>query len=162
MGYLVLGMAILVLDIMTKLIAELQLKIVGTVPLWKDVFHLTYVENPGIAFGMFSNARLFFILVSVMVLILLAIVYSNTTHRTKWFKIATALIYGGAFGNLLERIAKGYVVDFFDFRLIHFPVFNIADIAVCVGACLMIIHFFVSEKSASQESAIKGKDESHV
>ena len=154
MGYIILGIGVLLLDIMTKLVAELQLMKVNTVPLWENVFHLTYVENTGIAFGMFQNARLLFIAVSILVLVILAMLYTKTTNRTQWLKIGTSLVFGGAIGNLVERLAKGYVVDFLDFRLIHFPVFNVADIAVCVGAVLLMIHFLISE-----EKEKTGKDD---
>lgn len=159
MGYIVLGMGILLLDIMSKLVAELQLSKIATLPLWQRVFHLTYVENRGIAFGLFSGARVPFIIVSVLILAALAVVYTKTGHRSRWLKIGTALVYGGALGNLLERMAKGYVVDFFDFCLIDFPVFNLADIAVCVGAILMMIHFlFFDEKDKKGKER---KDEPH-
>ena len=150
MGYIMLGMAILILDIMTKLVAELNLKALDTVPIIKGVFHFTYVENRGIAFGMFSDARLLFIIISIAVLAALAVLYGKTRVRTRWLRFGTALIYGGAIGNLMERMAKGYVVDFFDFRLIHFPVFNVADIAVCVGAVLLMIHFIINEREAQK------------
>lgn len=153
MGYIVLSIFILIADIMTKLLAELTLQKVDTIPIWENVFHLTYVENRGIAFGMFSNARLFFILVSILVLVILAVLYNRIKFRTRWMKLGTAMIYGGAIGNLMERMAKGYVVDFFDFRLIHFPVFNIADIAVCVGAVLLMVHFFISDKLEEKAKA---------
>ncbi len=153
MGYIILGIVVLILDIMTKLVAELNLCSVDTVAIWENVFHFTYVENRGIAFGLFSDARLLFIVFSILILIILAVVYTKTPVRTRWMKVGTALIYGGALGNLLERLAKGYVVDFIDFRLINFPVFNIADIAVCVGAVMLVIHFFVSDNENKETVA---------
>ena len=126
MGYIILSIFIFILDIMTKMVADLNLKQIGTIPLIQDIFHLTYVENKGIAFGMFAEERLLFILVSIVVLVILSVLYTKTQPRTKWLKVGTSFIYGGAIGNLMERMAKGYVVDFFDFRLINFPVFNIA------------------------------------
>ena len=145
MTYIMIGILVFILDVMTKLVAELNQTQYDTIPLWSNVFHLTYVENRGIAFGMFSDARIVFIAVSIVVLIVLGLLYSKTTYRTKWLRVGTALVYGGALGNLMERVAKGYVVDFLDFRLIHFPVFNVADIAVCIGAAMLVIHFFISE-----------------
>ncbi len=161
MGYIVLSIFIFIIDIMTKMVVDLNLKSIDTIPLIQDVFHLTYVENRGIAFGMFSNARTLFILVSFGVLAILSVLYSKTEIRTKWLKFGTAAIYGGALGNLIERLAKGYVVDFLDFRLINFPVFNIADIAVCVGAIMLVIHFFGSEKAKEKavEEATSNEDE---
>ena len=150
MGSIMLGILIFIFDIMTKLVAELQLRPVGTVPLWQGVFHLTYVENRGIAFGLFEGERLLFIVVTVVVLALLSQLYTKTVHRTRWLKLGMSLVYGGALGNLIERMAKGYVVDFLDFRLIHFPVFNVADIAVCVGAVCLMIHFLLTEEGEAR------------
>lgn len=150
MGYIILSIFIFILDIMTKMVADLNLKQIGTIPLIQDIFHLTYVENKGIAFGMFAEERLLFILVSIGVLVILSVLYTKTQPRTKWLKVGTSFIYGGAIGNLMERMAKGYVVDFFDFRLINFPVFNIADIAICVGAVMLVIHFIISDKTEKE------------
>lgn len=150
MGYIILSIFIFILDIMTKMVADLNLKQIGTIPLIQDIFHLTYVENKGIAFGMFAEERLLFILVSIVVLVILSVLYTKTQPRTKWLKVGTSFIYGGAIGNLMERMAKGYVVDFFDFRLINFPVFNIADIAICVGAVMLVIHFIISDKTEKE------------
>ena len=150
MGYIILSIFIFILDIMTKMVADLNLKQIGTIPLIQDIFHLTYVENKGIAFGMFAEERLLFILVSIGVLVILSVLYTKTQPRTKWLQIGTSFIYGGAIGNLMERMAKGYVVDFFDFRLINFPVLNIADIAICVGAVMLVIHFIISDKTEKE------------
>lgn len=157
MGYIVLSIAILSLDILTKLVVELNFGKGDTLPLIRDIFHLTYVENQGIAFGMFSGGRWIFIIVSVLVLGFIAYIYSKTVHRSKFLKIGTALVYGGAIGNMLERLAKGYVVDFFDFRLIGFPVFNVADIAICVGAVMLLIHFLFCEHSGANEKMHTGE-----
>ena len=145
MGYIVLSIAVLILDIMTKLVVELNFGKGDSLPLWNNVFHLKYVENQGIAFGLFSGARWIFVIVSVLIMVFIALIYSKTEVRSRWLKIGTAFIYGGAFGNMLERLAKGYVVDFFDFRLINFPVFNVADIAICAGAVMVLIHFLIIE-----------------
>lgn len=153
MGYIVIGIVVFLLDIMSKLVVELHLKPIGSLPIWDRVFHLTYVENQGIAFGMFSGQRLTFIVITIAILGLLAYVFAKTKVRSEWMRWGMALVYGGAVGNLMERLAKGYVVDFLDIRLIQFPVFNIADIAVCVGAVCLMIHFFTEK----EEDAVKEK-----
>ena len=150
MVYFILGIIVLILDIATKFVAMQNLQGVNTVSIWQNVFHFTYVENRGIAFGMFENARFFFIVATIIILVILSCLYIKTEYRTKWLKVGTALIYGGAIGNFIDRIARGFVVDFLDFRIINFPVFNVADIAVCVGAAMLVMHFFISEKRAEQ------------
>lgn len=147
MIYYIIAFGFIAIDIWTKFLAENALKAIGTVPIINDILHLTYVENRGIAFGMFSGGRIYFVVISLIILALLSAVVLKTpkTSRTVWLKTATAFIYGGAIGNMIERIFKGYVVDFIDFRIIDFPVFNVADIAVCTGAAMLIIHFLIAE-----------------
>ena len=101
---------------------------------------------------MFSGGRVVFIAVSLIVMAVLLIIVFKTPKdtRTVWLKGGASLVIAGAIGNLIERIVKGYVVDFFDFRLINFPVFNVADIAVCVGVVMLLIHFLFAEDSKSE------------
>ncbi len=151
MGYLILSLLVLAADITTKLLAKGFLEEMGTIPLWQNVFHFTYVENRGIAFGMFGGGRFFFILLTLFVLAGLWYLYKKSPEKTLWLSWGMSLVFGGALGNLLDRIVRGYVVDFLDFRLIDFPVFNVADIAVCIGAVLLVIHFFRSEETRKDE-----------
>lgn len=147
MFYVVLAALLLAADIITKIIAETKLSVIGTVPIINEIIHLTYVENRGMAFGLFSGGRIGFIIVTVAVMAVLAVLIFKTAknHRTVWLKAGSACVLSGAVGNLIERVGKGYVVDFLDFRVIDFPVFNIADIAVCVGAVMLVIHFLKTE-----------------
>ena len=146
------------IDILTKIWARGELMDIRSIPLWDNVFHLTYVENRGIAFGMFGGGRIFFIIFTLIVLGLLFWFYQKTEPKTRWLRLGTCLVTSGAIGNLLDRIFRGFVVDFLDFRLIDFPVFNIADIAVCVGAFLLVIHCFTIEEKREDESVESGTD----
>ncbi len=152
MIYTIIAAVLIVADYITKLWAERVLTKISSIPLIENVFHLTYVENRGIAFGMFSGGRVVFIAVSLIVMAVLLIIVFKTPKdtRTVWLKGGASLVIAGAIGNLIERIIKGYVVDFFDFRLINFPVFNVADIAVCVGVVMLLIHFLFAEDSKSE------------
>ncbi len=161
MAYLILGALILGVDILTKFWARGGLMKVSSIPLWEKVFHFTYVENRGIAFGMFGGGRIFFILFTLIVLGLLLWFYRKSEPKTGWLKAGTCLVVSGALGNLIDRIFRGFVVDFLDFRLIDFPVFNIADIAVCVGAVLLVIYCFISEEKREDESVESGTDLNH-
>lgn len=160
MIYIIVAAMVIVADIVTKIAAERSLMPAGTFPIIKDIIHLTYVENRGIAFGMFSGRRMVFIIVSLLVLVILGVLIIKTKKelRTKWMKTGVALIFSGAIGNLIERIYKGYVVDFIDFKIINFPVFNIADIAVCTGAALLVIHFLIAEEKAAKITETEEKD----
>lgn len=152
MIYTIIAAVLIVADYITKLWAERVLTKISSIPLIENVFHLTYVENRGIAFGMFSGGRVVFIVVSLIVMAVLLIIVFKTPKdtRTVWLKGGASLVIAGAIGNLIERLVKGYVVDFFDFRLINFPVFNVADIAVCVGVVMLLIHFLFAEDSKSE------------
>ncbi len=152
MIYTIIAAVLIAADYITKLWAERVLTKISSIPLIENVFHLTYVENRGIAFGMFSGGRVVFIAVSIIVMAVLLIIVFKTPKdtRTVWLKGGTSLVIAGAIGNLIERLVKGYVVDFFDFRLINFPVFNVADIAVCVGVVMLLIHFLFAEDSKSE------------
>lgn len=146
MIYFIITVLLTAADQITKHLAVSYLTDIGSIPLVQNVFHLTYVENRGIAFGLFSGGRIIFIAVSIILLAALTVIMYKTPkiQRTVWQKAGTALIFAGAIGNIADRIRLGYVIDFFDFRLINFPVFNVADIAVCVGAAMILIHFLFS------------------
>lgn len=141
MIYCIIAVIVLILDILTKHWAAAALINISTMPVINGVLHFTYVENSGVAFGMFRGQRVIFVTMSVIILIALGVYFYKSCSRDVWIKLGTALIFGGSIGNMLERISKGYVVDFLDFRIINFPVFNVADIAVCVGAAALVVHF---------------------
>ena len=107
-----------------------------SIPIIKDVFHITFVLNPGAAFGMLEHQRWIFIVVALLVVVLALVFYKHIQRESLITRIGTGLLLGGALGNLLDRIQSGLVVDFLDFRI--WPVFNIADIAICVGAAMLI------------------------
>ena len=98
-------------------------------------FQLTYVENTGAAWGMFQGRNLFLIALSVGLLAGLLVLRRRWPKDDKLLHCGAALVAGGALGNLYDRIALGYVIDFLDF--IVWPVFNVADSAITTGACLL-------------------------
>lgn len=127
------------LDQITKWLSVKFLSVVDTVPIIKNVIHLTYVENRGAAFGMFKDQRWIFMITStVMIIGLLAYLYLGLAEN-KLYEISIAMIISGGIGNMIDRIALQYVIDFIDFRLINFAVFNGADSFVCVGAGLLVL-----------------------
>ena len=135
-GITVLGV---LLDQLTKWLAVEFLMEKGSVPIIKGVLHLTYVENTGAAFGMLKGMPWVFNTVSVIaILAMLAFLFlGHGNGRLQC--IALAMIASGGIGNMIDRTALGYVVDFIDFCLIDFAVFNGADSFVCVGAGLLIL-----------------------
>ena len=132
------------LDQLTKYLTVLFLKPIDTFPIIDDVIHLTYVENPGAAFGMMKDQRwLFMVVSSVAIVALLIYLFKKKTQH--WMEnLAIAFIVGGGVGNMIDRVILGYVVDMIDFRLINFAVFNVADSFVCVGAGLLMLYIILA------------------
>ncbi len=150
MVYFVLCIGIIVLDFLVKLWAKTDLSQIGSIPVWKGVFHLTYVENKGAAFGIMQNKVWFFVTVALVAIPVIVYVFRKYQNRSKILNLGLCFILAGAVGNMMDRINLGFVVDFLDFRIIDFPVFNIADIFVCVGAGLIAIFvIFIEEKLKS-------------
>ncbi|MBR2342705.1 MAG: signal peptidase II [Clostridia bacterium] len=129
----------IVLDQLTKLLAVKYLAPVGSVPLWQDVLHLTYVENPGAAFGMLAGAPWVFNTISIIATVAISLYLYLGHAESPLYAVALSMIVSGGIGNLIDRLSLGYVVDFIDFTLIDFAVFNGADSFVCVGAGLLIL-----------------------
>ena len=129
------------LDQLTKWITIVNLDLNESYPLWPDVFHFTYVRNTGMAFGMMKDHRWVFMVFSAVAIIGLAVYLFRFRPQSRWMQVAMAFIIGGGIGNMIDRVfsEKG-VIDFFDFRLINFAVFNVADSFVCIGAGMMIVY----------------------
>ena len=140
----IIAVLIILFDQVTKHLAVTYLA-GKSAPVIQNIFHLTYVENTGAAFGMFKNNNSFFIVISSVIIAVILYMIHKTKPMVKSAYISTGLIVGGAVGNIIDRIIRGYVVDFFDFRLINYPVFNIADCAVVIGAVLFAIGILRSE-----------------
>lgn len=165
LNYIWLGIAALLvgLDQLVKFWAEHTLSQTQTIPLIPDVFHLTYVQNFGAAFSTMQNRR--FLLIGLTGVLLAAILVLLVTRkmRSPMMVASWSLILAGGTGNLLDRIFRtgGYVVDLFDFRLIHFPVFNVADIYVCAGTMLFLIYFLFFERREHQSFEIRQEVKRH-
>lgn len=112
------------------------------------VFHLTLVLNTGTAFGLFRDKNQFFIVISFIVIALILIYVWLDKHRDIIFLSALGLILGGAMGNLIDRLAFGYIIDFLDFRV--WPVFNIADSSITIGAALLILRLIFEKRCSTQ------------
>ncbi len=146
----------IVIDQVTKLLSVKFLMPLNTVPLIKNVLHLTYVENTGAAFGMMKDQRWIFITVSAVTIIgMLLYLYLGHANNTL-YAVSISMVISGGIGNMIDRLALGYVVDFIDFRLINFAVFNGADSFVCVGAGLLmlalILDIIAEYKNGKKES----------
>ena len=134
----------LVLDRLTKWLAITQLQVLpgGELELWPGVFHFQYVENRGVAFGLFPNSAWIFAAVSLLVAAAIAFLLIQKHDRFPlWVRGAMAAVLAGALGNAIDRIFQGHVTDFLYFKLINFAVFNVADSLVVVGLILIAVYF---------------------
>ena len=124
------------MDQAAKLAAARALSPGESIPVIRNVFHITLVHNTGAVFGLFRGMNFLLVLSSALFLVLLFYYYSQLEKSNPGFQIPAGLIAGGAAGNLIDRLLFGYVIDFLDFRV--WPVFNIADAAITAGVGLFI------------------------
>ena len=148
---------VILLDQITKILALQHLAPVGSLPLWENVLHLTYVENTGAAFGMLKDHRWVFLVISTVALsgMIVYMFLNKTKHPLE--TTAVAFIVGGGIGNMIDRLTRGFVVDFVDVKCIpHWNyIFNVADIFVCVGCGLFILYVLLFEaKSKKAEESL--------
>ena len=137
----------LVLDQVTKYYVMNHFVIGESVSVIQNVFHLTYIINRGAAFGMLANQRWFFLVVAFIFIIVYAIYHKKVNRGPISLRIGSALLISGAIGNGIDRYVLHGVVDFFDFRI--WPIFNVADIGICVGVACIIYHLLRNEHEES-------------
>ena len=141
----------LVLDQFTKYITITKLKGVDSVVIIKDWLEFTYVENTGVAFGSFRGYKFLFIIISLVAFfVILLYIYKNKDKISKVEQILYTLIACGALGNCIDRIRYSFVVDFIHTKfggLYDFPVFNFADIYICVACFLLIVVSFTKKEN---------------
>ena len=140
--------ASILLDQLTKLWTIENLALYESVEVIPYLFNFCHIKNPGAAWGMFSDNRWVFIVISSVAIIALPIFLYKYRKAPFLFGFSLSLIIGGAIGNMIDRLfaPNGYVTDFIEFAFMDFPVFNVADICVCVGAFMMFIYLAFFDK----------------
>ena len=137
-------------DQLTKLWALAELRGSEGISVITGIFELQYLENRGAAFGILQNHQVLFLLITVLAAVLLTYIYARIPDDKKYIplRICYVLLMAGAFGNMIDRAFRGYVVDFFYFKLIDFPIFNVADIYVTFTMVLLmgLILFYYKEE----------------
>ena len=131
------------MDQITKRLAVLYLKEKAAISILPGIFELFYLENHGAAFGILQGQKTFFVILTVAALLILFLLYIRIPKEKHyfWLHLLLVLFISGAIGNFIDRCVQDYVIDFFYFSLIDFPVFNVADIYVTMAAVLMIVLF---------------------
>ena len=127
------------IDQISKYMALNYLKDIGSIPIIENIFHLTYVENRGAAFGMLQDNQFIFIIVAILAMVV-GLYYIYKYKLSLLAKSYIVLIISGAIGNMIDRVRLGFVVDYFDFKIIWEYVFNIADVFVVIGTIFLCIH----------------------
>ena len=145
-----------IFDQATKLWAANVLKNGNSIKIIGNFLRLSYAENKGAAFSILQNQRIFFLIITIVMLVFLALIYIKTKNISKMSRLSVAMIIGGAIGNFIDRFRLGYVIDFIDVRFgsfYNFPIFNIADSFVVCGTILMVILILFNkfETSGSNE-----------
>ncbi len=150
--------SIIVLDQFTKWIMRSDFTYGESIIVIKGIFNITYVRNPGAAFGMLANSSelirfiLFKFLTAVAIIWLFVLVW-QTIKKGVLLNIAYSLILAGAIGNIIDRVMFNYVVDFLDFHFYgsHFPAFNVADSSITVGGTLLVLDLIITYKNERRE-----------
>ena len=133
------------LDQLFKYLAIQFLSGIETLPLINGVLNLTYLENRGAAFGIFQGKKFLLVGITGLLILGLIVLLLAGRNRSTMLMWAVGLIIGGGIGNLIDRIFRGYVVDYVHVRFIQFPIFNFADCLVVIGTIMIIIYFLFIE-----------------
>lgn len=151
---LFIGAAIAALDQLFKWLVITYLKPIGTVKVFGDVFKLTYVENRGVAFGMFQGMQWIFVILTVIMLIAIIVYMFKKRPRGNFFYITAAMIIGGGIGNLIDRVLYGYVIDYLSLSFFP-PVCNFADYCITIGVFLLALYLlFFSDSVKNNKKEI--------
>ena len=158
---IVTAVLLVALDQWTKLLAVKHLMNQKPFVIWDGVFELHYLENRGAAFGILQGQKLIFLLCTVLVLVVLGFYYNRMPEDKKYLplRVVGVLLGAGAVGNLIDRMAQSYVVDFLYFKLINFPIFNVADCYVTIAAACLVLLIMIYYKDEDMACfALKKKE----
>ena len=125
----------LVLDQLLKYWIRSNMTIGQSIPVISGIFHITYIENPGAAFGILANHRVLFLLLTISITGIMVYLYLSLRNKKSLAALSLGLVISGAAGNFIDRFLRGTVTDMFDFRI--WPIFNIADICICIGIAIL-------------------------
>ena len=153
--YLWLGLfaaAIVAADQISKYLTVLHIPMYSQVPVIDGLFHLTYVQNTGAAFSAFEGMRWGFVLIFAVLTVMIGYeMVKKTMPFTKFEWWCIAAVYGGGFGNMLDRVRFGFVIDMIEVEFLRFPVFNVADCFITCGCIALIAHLVLFNKEFWKE-----------
>ncbi len=151
----VIAVVIIVFDQITKWLVVENVDYGASIPIIKGFFNITRVHNPGAAFGLFAHKQSLFIIFTLVTIVVISTLALKYAKRDLKLQLFLALILGGAIGNLIDRIRFQYVIDFLDVYLskYHWPAFNVADSAICVGIGLLTYMLLKNNESLEDEKS---------
>lgn len=155
---LAVSLCLIAADQLTKYWMDLHLKPVGSIEIIKDLFSFDYLENRGAALGILQNHRWVFIVLTVVICVAMVVFLFRYREHKAWSYVSICLIFAGGVGNLIDRIWRGYVIDFIFVHFFPYK-FNLADCYVTVGAFLLLIAVLISERKKPAEERLQ--DEKH-
>ena len=144
-----LSLLIVIIDQISKFIVHNYMNLYDSINIIPHLLDFTYIRNEGIAFGIyFEGGKIFFIILPIFITIYLFYLLKNEEFQDKQSQIALYLIIAGAIGNIIDRIFRGYVVDFIDFHIngMHWYVFNVADTSVTIGLIFLLYSSIIVKK----------------
>lgn len=148
---ILIGAAVFLLDFVTKQIILRSLAPDQTIPVIKGFFHITFVRNPGAAFGLLPNQTSLFIVITLIVIAAILFYTGRLGNQRGILPLGLGLQLGGAVGNLVDRVQTGSVIDFFELRPL--PVFNVADVAIVTGVGLFILYLMIDTYRERKEGS---------
>lgn len=140
MNTLLTAILVTLLDQVTKWYVSSYMELGETIPVIPGIFHWTYIINPGAAFGILEYQHAFFLGIVVVLFVAYGWMRKRIPAKPVYFPAGIGLLLGGALGNAIDRVRIHGVVDFFDFRV--WPIFNVADIGICLGVALVLLYFW--------------------
>lgn len=138
---IIISIILLCIDQISKLLVVNLLTKTDSITIIKKFFYLTYINNDGAAFSILVGKRIFLILIAVLVIVMLIRYIKKNNIENKLELVSISLIIGGSLGNLMDRVIRGYVIDFLDFKIFNynFPIFNLADTFIVIGVFLLLL-----------------------
>ena len=142
---------ILALDQITKIMVETTMNLKDSIEIIKGFFSITYVQNTGAAWSIMEGQMWFFYIITVVALLVMIYIFKDTKEHQWWLRMAVILLIAGTLGNFIDRVAFQYVRDFLDFIILgyDFPVFNVADISLCVGVGMVALETLLSKEDTN-------------
>lgn len=134
------ALIVIIIDQLTKFLVRVNFQLNESVALIKNIFHLTYINNFGAGFGLLQQQRLILVFISLFVIGIILYYFDRIKEKEKLLQFLVGFILGGTIGNLIDRLAFGYVIDFLDFQV--WPIFNIADSFVVIGVIGLIFYLW--------------------